>query len=263
MEEKKFNLILGDCLVEMEKLIAIGTKVDMILCDLPYGTTACSWDAVIPIEPLWDCYKRIIKDNGAIVLFGTQPFSSTLISSNIKQFRYEIIWEKSNTTNFWFVKKQIAKRHENILVFYEKQPTYNPLKIKSEFKHSGKRDTRGEQKFDHHQGAMREDKHIWNDEGERYQGSVIRYSHDDEKYNSSNGEQNRHPTQKPVELMKFLIATYTNENELVLDNTMGSGTTGLACMKMNRKFIGIEKEQKYFDLAEKRIVAEENQIKLF
>ncbi len=227
-------LFQGDCL-DIMPLIP-DNSIDMILCDLPYGTTACKWDSIIDLDMLWEQYKRIIKDNGAIVLTASQPFTTKLISSNYEMFRYEWIWEKTLFSNFALVKKQPAKLHENILVFYKKQPIYNPqMQEGKPYTDKPRKRTMGVIG-----DAIGMKKAIEN-KGERYPSSVQKYS------NGNNGTQ--HPTQKPLELMKYLISTYSNENDMVLDNTMGSGTTCLAAKELNRKFIGIEKEPKYYEIA--------------
>lgn len=234
----KHNLMLGDCL-ELMKEIESGT-VDMILCDLPYGTTCCSWDSVIPFEQLWEQYERVIKENGAIVLFAAQPFAAVLATSNLKLFRYEIIWEKPSATGFLNAKKQPLRAHENILVFYKSQPTYSPQKTFGHERKTAKRKDIGSE----HYGKQVNIKSY--DSTERYPRSVQVFSSDKQK-------QALHPTQKPVALCEYLIRTYTNEGETVLDNTMGSGTTGVACVNTGRAFIGIEQEQKYFEIAQERI----------
>jgi len=227
-----------DCLEGM-KLID-DKSIDMILCDLPYGTTKCKWDIVIPFEPLWEQYERIIKDNGAIVLFGSQPFTSALVMSNLKLFKYEWIWQKTLATNFMLVKKQPAKKHENILVFYKKQPTYNPqMEIGKPYKDKPRKRTVGIH------GNAETIKKAINNEGTRYPSSVQLFS------NGNN--RNVHPTQKPVELCEYLIKTYTNENELVLDNCIGSGTTAIACINTNRNYIGFELDKEYYEIAKNRI----------
>ncbi len=214
-------------------------SIDAIICDLPYGTTQCKWDSIIDLDLLWKEYKRIIKDNGAIVLTASQPFTTKLISSNYEMFRYEWIWEKTLFSNFALVKKQPAKLHENILVFYKKQPIYNPqMQEGKPYTDKPRKRTMGVIG-----DAIGMKKAIEN-KGERYPSSVQKYS------NGNNGTQ--HPTQKPIELFEYLIKTYTNENDMVLDNTMGSGTTNLACIKLNRKSIGIEKEKQYYDVAVRR-----------
>ena len=227
-------LFQGDCL-DIMPLIP-NKSVQLILADLPYGTTACKWDSIIDLDLIWKQYKRIIKDNGAIVLTASQPFTTKLISSNYEMFRYEWIWEKTLFSNFALVKKQPAKLHENILVFYNKQPIYNPqMQEGKPYTDKPRKRTMGI--ID---DAIGMKKAIEN-KGERYPSSVQKYS------NGNNGT--KHPTQKPLELMKYLIKTYTNENDMVLDNTMGSGTTCLAAKELNRKFIGIEKEPKYYEIA--------------
>lgn len=227
-------LFQGDCLDIMPFIP--DKSVQLILTDLPYGTTACKWDSIIDLDLLWKQYKRIIKDNGAIVLTASQPFTTKLISSNYEMFRYEWIWEKTLFSNFALVKKQPAKLHENILVFYKKQPIYNPqMQEGKPYTDKPRKRTMGV--ID---DAIGMKKAIEN-KGERYPSSVQKHS------NGNNGTQ--HPTQKPLELMKYLIKTYSNENDMVLDNTMGSGTTCLAAKELNRKFIGIEKEPKYYEIA--------------
>jgi len=230
-------LFQGDCL-DIMPLIP-DNSIDLILCDLPYGTTACKWDSIIDLDLLWKQYKRIIKDSGAIVLTASQPFTTRLISSNYEMFRYEWIWEKTLFSNFALVKKQPAKLHENILVFYKKQPIYNPqMQVGKPYTDKPRKRTMGVIN-----NAIGIKKAIEN-KGERYPSSVQKFS------NGNNGTQ--HPTQKPLELMKYLISTYSNENDMVLDNTMGSGTTCLGAKELNRKFIGIEKEPKYYEIACRR-----------
>ena len=233
---KDFNLMLGDCLDRMKE-IESGT-VDMILCDLPYGTTCCSWDVVIPFENLWVEYERVIKPNGAIVLFGSHPFSAVLACSNLEMFRYEWIWEKPSATGFLNADKQPLRAHENILVFYKSLPTYNPQKTFGHERKKSKRKNIGSA----HYGKQLNIKDY--DSTERYPRTVQVFSKD---YPSI------HDTQKPVALCEYLIRTYTNDGELVLDNTMGSGTTGVACVNTRRRFIGIENDQQTFNEAKERI----------
>ena len=238
MENK---IIQGDCL-EVMKTIP-NKSIDMILCDLPYGTTACKWDTIIPFEPLWEQYKRIIKDNGAIVLTASQPFTSALVMSNIKMFKYEWIWEKTIGTNFALVKKQPSKKHENILVFYKKQPTYNPVM------QEGKPYIDVRKKIERNVGVWggkTMDKTPIDNKGTRYPSSVQVFSNGNNK--------TIHPTQKPVALFEYLIKTYTNEGDLVLDNCAGSGTTGVACKNTNRNYILIEKEPEYIEIINKRLI---------
>ena len=238
--DKNYKLILGDCL---EKLKDIEDKsIDMILCDLPYGSTACKWDVIIPFDTLWEQYNRIIKDNGAVVLFGSEPFSSFLRTSNIKNYKYDWIWKKTKAGNFALCKKNPMKYHENISVFYKKFPTYNLWKLKKLDKPvNSSRKNKGSNL------GHCSDKGNYKQEYTGYHNSILEFS------NKSGKGYSFHPTQKPIDLLEYLIKTYTNENEIVLDNCMGSGSTGIACINANRKFIGIEKDDKYFDLAYNRI----------
>ena len=245
------NLLHGDCL-ELMKSIP-DKSIDAIITDPPYGTTACKWDSVIPFDLMWEQLNRIIKDNGAIVLFGSQPFTSALIMSNIKMFKYEWIWKKERPTNPLLCKKQPPKYHENILVFYNNQPTFNPTKVlrKEENKRNNK---------------PRNYKDATKTHTEKY-GDMVLSGSNDLIYGSNILEipmqRGLHPTQKPIALMEYLIKTYTNENESVLDFTMGSGSTGVACINTNRNFIGIEMDDKYFEIAKKRINDALIQPKLF
>ena len=225
----------GDCLELMKEIP--DKSVDMILCDLPYGTTKNKWDSVIPLNKLWKQYERMIKDNGAIVLFSQMPFSAELVHSNLKLFKYEWIWQKDNGTGFLNAKKMPLKVHENILVFYKKLPLYNP-QMRTGFKPYKCKQGRHSTNY----GAY-EQGHITESNGERYPIDIIKFKKDS----------GLHPTQKPVELLEYLIKTYTNEGETVLDNCMGSGSTGVACINTNRNFIGYELDEKYFEIAEKRI----------
>ena len=219
-------------------------SIDAIICDLPYGTTACKWDIIIPFDKLWNEYKRIIKDNGAIILFGSEPFSSQLRISNIKNYRYDLIWEKSHRRGFLNAWKQPMRKHENISIFYKKQPTYNPIlvdKQKENIRPNSKR-TRSTQ-FNGGKFSNCETKRKCpNDKS--MPDTILKFN--------SKVTPIIHPTQKPTELMEYLVKTYTNEGDMVLDNTMGSGTTNLACIKLNRKSIGIEKEKQYYDVAVRR-----------
>ena len=225
----------GDCLELMEDIP--DESIDMVLCDLPYGTTRNKWDSVIPLNKLWEQYERIIKDNGAIVLFSQMPFSAELVHSNLKLFKYEWIWQKDNGTGFLNAKKMPLKIHENILVFYKKLPLYNP-QMRTGFKPYKCKQGRHSTNY----GAY-EQGHITESNGERYPIDIIEFKKDS----------GLHPTQKPVALLEYLIKTYTNEGETVLDNCMGSGSTGVACINTNRNFIGYELDEKYFEIAEKRI----------
>jgi len=231
------DLIHGDCL-EVMKSIDSGS-IDMVLTDPPYGTTACKWDSVIPFDLMWEQLKRIIKPNGAIVLFGSEPFSSALRMSNIKQYKYDWVWVKEQGTGFLNSKKQPLKNNEQISVFYGKQPVYNP-QMRLGFKPYTTK--KGGLTDNYRKDSVDEVVTVSN--GERYPLNTLNYPRDKSKL---------HPTQKPVPLMEYLIKTYTNENETVLDFTMGSGTTGVACGNLGRSFIGIEMDKDYFDIAKERI----------
>jgi len=246
---QNITLIQGDCLIEMKNIP--DKSIDAIICDLPYGTTACKWDTVIPFEPLWKEYKRVIKDNGAIVLTGAEPFSSTLRMSNLKWFKYDWIWDKVKGTGFLNAKKQPMRNHEIVSVFYKKQCTYNPQKT---FGHNKKESFRAKHLQTDVYGEMKNDYSY--SSTERYPRSIQVFSTDTQNYSL-------HPTQKPVALLEYLIKTYTNEGDTVLDNTMGSGTTGVACKNLNRSFIGIEMDNKYFEIAKKRIINHQRQQNLF
>lgn len=235
------NLMLGDCLDRMKEIP--DGSVDMILCDLPYGTTACSWDSVIAFEPLWGHYRRVIKRNGAIVLTASQPFTSALVMSNPKEFKHEWIWRKNAGSNFASVKYQPMKEHESVLVFSDGVVNYFPIKQKrTKPLKVGKRTANNTGKRDAYGGFV--DKGFEVTDGEMRVPSSVQ---------DFNRERGLHPTQKPVALMEYLIKTYTNEGDTVLDNCMGSGTTGVACKNLNRKFIGIEKDATYFNIAKERI----------
>ena len=238
------KLLQGDCL-ELMKDIPDGS-IDMILADLPYGTTACRWDSIIPFEPLWEQYERVIKDNGAIVLFGKNPFTSNLIMSNPNLFRQTLVWEKHKASDFMMSKKRILTKHEDIMVFYKKLPTYNPQM--EEGKPYKKRSSRHKNLEGNAVGTRGNIKYSEDlDTSKRYPTSVLKFSNHFQKENKY------HPTQKPVTLMEYLIKTYTNEGETVLDNVMGSGTTGVACKNLNRNFIGMELDEEYFKIATERI----------
>ena len=243
-----------DCLIGMSEID--DKSIDMILCDLPYGTTKNDWDSIIPFDKLWIHYERIIKDNGVIILFAQAPFDKVLACSNLDMFRYEWIWEKAQATGFLNAEKMPMKAHENILVFckeeilheailvfYKSLPTYNPVKTKGHKKES-KKESKENCKMSTTYGKQLHTKDYCSTE--RYPRSVIKFPTDKQKINI-------HPTQKPVKLFEYLIETYTNENETVLDNCMGSGTTAIACINTNRKFIGYELNNDYCDLAINRI----------
>ena len=236
----------GDCLELMKDIP--DKSIDMILCDLPYGTTACKWDTIIPFDKLWEQYERIIKENGAIVLTAAQPFTSALVMSNIKTFKYDWCWKKPRGTGHLNAKKQPLRDKEDILIFYKSQPTYHPQLTKgtpySALK--GGKNSKMSEKGNTTYGKFMNGCEYRNDnDGFRYPKQVIEF-----------GVVERgtvHPTQKPVALFEYLIKTYTNENDLVLDNCIGSGTTAIAALNTGRFFIGIEKDKQYFDIANKRI----------
>lgn len=249
-----YKIGCGDCLQLMQDIP--DGSVDMVLCDLPYGTTACKWDTVIPFEPLWAEYKRIIKKNGAIVLFGSQPFTSALVMSNPKWFKYQWVWEKSKASNFVHANYQPLKAHEDVVVFSGAGSAQgsNPAMQYYPQKSVGKPYNKGIGHADnlHLSGGLskKTSQELKNESGLRHPRSVI-YFHTSE----SEGKAGLHPTQKPVALCEYLIKTYTNEGEWVLDNCMGSGTTGVACINTGRSFIGFEKDTDYFNIAHGRISA--------
>lgn len=236
-----------DCLIGM-KDIPDGS-IDMILCDLPYGTTACKWDVIIPFAPLWEQYERVIKDNGAIVLTASQPFTSSLVMSNPKLFRYDYTWIKSKASNFQNARKMPMKRHEDVLVFYKSLPTYNlqltrlMKPVKSSRKNKGAN-------LGH---CVDSGNYMQNETGFRFS---------DLHFSNPSGKGHLHPTQKPLDLWEDLIKTYANEGETVLDNCAGSGTTAIACLNLNRNYILFEKEEKYFNIIQERIKNHTPQLKL-
>ena len=241
---KPIELWQGDCL-ELMKNIPDGS-VDLVLCDLPYGTTQCKWDSVIPFEPLWEQYKRIIKKNGAIVLFGAEPFTSMLICSNISWFKYNWIWQKDKATGHLNAKRQPMRTVETISVFYKNQCVYNPQLEKKPEKNIRPATTK--RKNIQNYGSM---------DKESVRGIPIdmSYPKDILRFRGCFGDKGKsnHPTEKPIALLEYLVKTYTNENDIVLDNCMGSGSTGVACVNTNRRFIGIELDEGYFEIAKKRI----------
>lgn len=242
MKNKNVKLICGDCLEIMKKIP--DKSIDMILCDLPYGTTACKWDVIIPFEPLWEQYNRIIKNRSAIALFGSEPFSSALRMSNIKNYKYDWIWNKKIPSGMAYARFQPMRQHEIISVF--NAGLYFPQKTKRDkpIKSGGQKNLNSESTtLDKYK--VKDFKKIYN---EKNPTSIIEFMKI--RVNSV------HPTQKPVALLEYLIKTYTMEGETVLDNCMGSGSTGVACLNTNRKFIGIEKDEKYFEIAKNRIAAQ-------
>lgn len=236
-------LMQGDCLERMKEIP--DGSVDMVMCDPPYGTTACKWDSIIPLKPIWEQLKRIIKPNGAIVMTAAQPFTTTLIASNMNMFKYCWVWEKSKATGHLNAKKRPLVKHEDIVVFYSKQPTYNPQGLIEKQVPTVSKGSRGKKGAGSSGECYNKAEKDAIQTHTNYPLSITKHKVDMKaKY---------HPTQKPVELMEYLIKTYTNENETVLDFTMGSGTTGAACINLNRKFIGIEMDEGYFDIGVNRI----------
>lgn len=233
------KLIHGDCFDVLQGVEP--QSVDLVLADLPYGTTQCAWDTELPLDVLWALYRRVCR--GPVLLFAQTPFDKVLGASNIRSLKYEWIWEKTHPTGHLNAKKMPMKAHENILVFYDKAPTYNPIKTtghvrKTATKRKDATPIYGEQKFEP----------LPYDSTERYPRSVIEFASDKQR-------ENLHPTQKPVDLCEYLILTYTNPGDLVLDNCMGSGTTGIAAVRCGRRFYGIEKDAQYFQIAERRMAA--------
>ena len=235
------SLYNGDCL-ELIKDVPSGS-IDLILTDPPYGTTNCKWDIIIPFEPMWKQIKRIIKPNGAVCLFGSEPFSSALRMSNIKDFKYDWYWQKTTPSGFLNAKKQPLRNIETISVFYSKQPTYNPQKTYAHKRKVSlaqhKQNCKNAQDYNDYRLTSY-------DSTERYPTQILQFKTDRQK-------SALHPTQKPVALLEYLIKTYTNDGETVLDFTMGSGSTGVACVNTNRNFIGIELDEGYFQIAKQRI----------
>ena len=232
----EYRLFHGDCLELMEDIP--DNSIDMILCDLPFGITQNKWDKIIPFNELWKEYNRIVKENGAVVLFAQMPFTSELIHSNIKNFKYMWIWYKHYCRGFLNAKKQPLRTTENICVFYKKQCTYNPIMRKGELRQKGNSSKQ--------RGCYGKYNPVKTINDKYYPTDILDFA------GVPNSELN-HPTQKPVDLLEYLIRTYTNENDTILDNCMGSGSTGVACMNTNRKFSGMELDKNYFNIAKKRI----------
>lgn len=249
------KLIKGDCLEKMKEIES--GSVDLILTDPPYGTTACKWDSVIPFEPMWEQLNRIIKPNGAIVLFGSEPFSSALRMSNIKNYKYDWVWDKKRASNPLLAKKMPLKNIELLSVFYKKPPTYNPQPTRKNTKGILSNKNLGK---NHITETTSMAKLISTDNSNEYGYPKMLLSDIPVMNNLSKDKSGFHPTQKPVALLEYLIKTYTLENETVLDFTMGSGSTGVACVSTNRNFIGIEMDDNYFEIAEKRINEKTNNI---
>lgn len=233
------KLYKGDCLEVMDRLIEQGVKVDAIITDPPYGTTACKWDSVIPFEPMWDRLKHLRKDNSAIVLFGSEPFSSALRMSNIKEFKYDWIWNKKIPSGMSYARFQPMRQTETISVFADGKTKYNPQMIQRDKPIKGGGMSKGETTNNQNLIALKKTY------TEKNPTTLLEF----DKIRRGSV----HPTQKPVSLLEYLIKTYTNEGDTVLDFTMGSGSTGVACVNTNRNFIGIELDENYFKIAEKRI----------
>lgn len=234
------KLIQGDCLKIMPALEP--KSIDLVLCDLPYGTTENKWDSIIPFEPLWECYNSILKKQGAVVLNSMQPFTTKLIASNLKHFKYCLYWEKNNATGFLNAKKQPLRNVEDICVFYDRQCTYNPIMTKSDKAIQRGKTGRQSSNYGKYHTISRYQTYYY------YPRMLI-------KFNKQ--ERAVHPTQKPIPLLEYLIKTYSNEGDTVLDNCMGSGSTGVAAVNTGRNFIGIEKEENYFKIAQNRIAQAE------
>jgi len=236
----KIDLYKGDCLEVMDELIDRGVVIDAIFVDLPYGTTQNKWDSVIPFEPMWDRIKKLRRNTTPIIMFSDGKFTPYLQMSNIKEFKYDLVWDKKSTTGFLNAKRMPLRRHEKINIFYKNPPIYNPQMRK------GKERIKGGKKYKNN-GCYGDFKEMPKEKYNTYYPTSIK------TFSNANQREKQHPTQKPIKLMEYLIKTYTNENELVLDFTMGSGTTGLACKNLNRDFIGIERDDKYFEIAKNRI----------
>lgn len=239
-----FELYNGDCIEVMQLLIDKGVKVDAIITDIPYGTTACEWDSIIPLDMMWTCIKALRKDHTPILLFGNEPFNSYLRISNVDEFRYDIYWQKERATNIFQLKKRPGKVIETINVFYKKQCTYNPQM--SDYDGPKRTNKVKDGKLGILVDGGNKRPYEYNDSGKRYPLQIVQYKRDILT-------SNLHPTQKPLDLMQYLIKTYSNEGDLVLDFTMGSGTTGVACKLLGRNFIGIESDKNYFNIAKDRI----------
>lgn len=236
-----------DCLIGMNRIP--NGAIDLVICDLPYGTTDLEWDTVIPFDSLWKQYKRVCNPNAAILLFSAQPFTTDLINSNRKMFRYEIIWEKTLAVGFLNAKKIPLKAHENICVFYSKMPTYNPIKTYIKETYRRRKQSGVAKQYSKTRGET-----IYENDGTRFPRDVVKFSNFTDTGFSGKGN-HIHPTQKPVPLIEYLIKTYSNDGDLVLDNCIGSGTTAVAAINTGRRFVGFETNREYFDYANDRINA--------
>lgn len=248
------RLIHGDCIEEMRNLINHKCQVDMILTDIPYGTTNCKWDNVIPFESMWECIKGLSHDRTAVLLFGNEPFSSSLRLSNIKQYKYDWVWNKENSTNVLNARFMPLKPLEYISVFYKKAPTFNPIRRKKTIDYDASRTSDNDKitkSLPDNLAGTKTRTRYYVDDGYRHPINLITFNSQRKECNNSNRV---HPTQKPVDLLEYLIKTYTNEDDTVLDFTMGSGSCGVACRNLNRNFIGIELDDEYYKIAEDRIL---------
>ena len=244
----RYKLYNNDCLESMTEIP--DNHIDMVFCDLPYGTTRNFWDNIIPFDALWENYDRIVKDTGVVVLTSQQPFTSKLIMSNLSNFRYEWIWEKNKSTGHLNANKMVMKSHENVCIFYKKSPTYNPQRTTGHKPFNAVKSKKNIER----PNELRNYGHI--EQTLEYKGGATdRHPRSIQKFPVINNDNPNkwHPTQKPENLIEYFIKTYSNENDIVLDNCMGSGSTGIACLETNRKFVGIESNDKYFNLAKKWI----------
>ena len=251
LDNKNYKLLQGDCLELMKDIP--DRSINMILCDLPYGTTACKWDSIIPLQPLWEHYKRMIKDNGAILLFGQEPFSSQVRNSNLEWYRYDWIWQKQKPSNFQLMNYQPGRVQENIMVFSKAKAcfvkngntmNYYPQMVEREKIRKANVKIYGDTSKNILHDYKNGEKDNYKEYDKKHPISIIQFNTESKKV---------HQTQKPVELLEYLIKTYTQDGEIILDNTMGSGSTGVAALNLHRKFIGIELDENYFQIAEKRI----------
>jgi DNA modification methylase len=240
----QYQLYNGDCL---EVMPTLGT-VDLVLADPPYGTTACKWDSIIPLDKMWDCIKGVTSKNTPIVMTASQPFTTSLIASNMQMFKYCWVYQKTKATNYLQAKRQVMKYHEDVCVFYSAQPQYNPVMVAG-LAYTRKHGTHNNDVGGVYRKDTRQVGHLLENKGDRYPSSIM------PALSNPSGRGQLHPTQKPVALMEYLIKTYTNEGDTVLDFTMGSGTTGVACANTGRSFIGIELDPDYFKIAQNRIAA--------
>ena len=241
----QIDLYHGDCLEIMEKLSSQGVKVDAIICDPPYGTTQCKWDSVIPLDKMWSSINGLLKNNSPVILFGSEPFASMVRTSNINNFKYDWIWEKSKATNYLNAKKQPLRAHEYIMVFYDKPCKYHPQMVEGKPYDKGK--------------ALRETNVYGSQKAVLVKDELgIRYPRSVQYFTTAESEGKLHPTQKPLKLLEYLVKTYTDVDDTILDFTMGSGTTGLACKNLDRNFIGIEIDEHFYNIAKNRLFPENN-----